>query len=122
MKKISYFWIVITLISLYQIACNKDNKESMFPAPISCDTSIVTWSEDIQTIVNNSCAISGCHNRLSASNGYILDNYKGVKEIVDNHMFLAVVESGEMPKDGNKLDSCSIAKIRVWINNGALEN
>lgn len=122
MKKITYLWIFITLASLYQIGCKKDNKESMYPPPGTCDTSAVTWSGDIQAIVKNSCALAGCHNSQSASGGYVLDSYNGVKQIVDNHLFLSVVESGEMPKNGNKLDDCTIAKIRVWINNGAPEN
>lgn len=122
MKKITYCCIIIILVSFYQFGCKKNNKETMYPATITCDTSAVTWTKDIQPIVNNSCALSGCHNSQSASGGHVLDSYNGVKEIVNNNLFLAVVESGEMPKDGKKLDDCSISKIRIWISNGALEN
>jgi len=27
-----------------------------------------------------------------------------------------------MPKDGAKLDTCSITKIKIWIDKGALNN
>lgn len=122
MKKITYYFLLIVLTSTYQFGCKKDNKESMYPPKTNCDTAAVTWHEDIQPIINNSCALSGCHNSQSAAGGHKLDSYNDVKESVNSNLFLAVVESGTMPKNANKLDECAIAKIRIWINNGASEH
>lgn len=108
-------------LSLMQMGCYKDNKESMYPRTGVCDTSNVTWSKDIKGIVDNSCAISGCHN-AAASGGYNLSNFAGVKMMVDNNRFLAVIESGSMPKNASKLDNCTINKVRSWIAKGALQN
>lgn len=108
-------------LSLVQMGCYKDNKESMFPNTGICDTANVTWTKDVRAIVNTSCAISGCHN-AAASGGYDLSNFAGVKMMVDNNRFLAVIESGSMPKNASKLDDCTINKVRSWIAKGALQN
>lgn len=108
-------------LSFVQMGCYKDNKESMFPSTGVCDTANVTWAKDIQGIVTTSCAISGCHN-ATASGGYNLSNFAGVKMMVDNNRFLAVIESGSMPKNASKLDNCAIDKVRSWIAKGALQN
>lgn len=100
--------------------CYKDSKEAMYPS-VGCDTTNITWTKDIKGIVNNSCALSGCHD-AAASGGYNFNTYSGVKTMVDNNRFLAVIESGSMPKNASKLDNCTINKVRRWINNGALEN
>jgi hypothetical protein len=108
-------------LSLMQMGCYKDNKESMFPTTGICDTTNVTWGKDIQAIVNTSCAISGCHN-AAASGGYNLSNFAGVKMMVDNKRFVAVLELGTMPKGAPPLDTCTINKVRSWIGKGALQN
>ncbi|HTN18687.1 MAG TPA: hypothetical protein VL092_13440 [Chitinophagaceae bacterium] len=110
----------VTLI-LAQSACYKDSKEAMFPTT-GCDTTSITWTKDIQPIVNNSCTASGCHDARSQSGGYALNTYEGVKTIVDNTRFLAVIEAGTMPKSSPKLDDCTINKIKRWINTGAEQN
>jgi hypothetical protein len=116
----SIFMVTIVIgLSFFQIGCYKDNKETMYPT--SCDTSNVTWNKDIKPIITNSCSISGCHN-AAAAGGYNLSSYAGVKTMVDNNRFLAVIENGSMPKLSSKLDNCSINLVRIWINKGALEN
>lgn len=122
-KKIFRSGTVITAVcfTFIQISCYKDNKETLYPVG-GCDTSTITWSKDIQSIVTNSCAGSGCHDAATASGSYALHTYAGVKTIVDNGRFLAVIESGSMPKNAAKLDDCTINKVRRWINTGALQN
>ncbi len=114
--------IFVLSLLLVQTACYKDNKESMYPSTVFCDTTNATWGKDIKVIVDNSCATSGCHNNASAAGGYDLSNYTGVKTMVDNNRFLAVIESGSMPKNASKLDNCTINKVRSWIVKGALQN
>lgn len=107
-------------LAVFSAGCYKDNREAMYPT-VGCDTTNVTWNKDIKGIVNNSCAISGCHDAAS-SGGYNFLSYAGVKSMVDNNRFIAVLESGSMPKNAPKLDNCTINKVRRWINAGALEN
>jgi hypothetical protein len=101
--------------------CYKDSKEAMYPST-GCDTTTVTWSSNIQPIINSNCATSGCHDASSSSGGYALNTYSGVKTIANNGRLLAVIESGSMPKGAPKLDNCTINKVRRWINTGAMEN
>lgn len=101
--------------------CYKDSKEALYPSG-PCDTTNITWSKDIQPIVNSSCATSGCHDAATASGSYALNTYAGVKTIADNTRLLATIEAGTMPKNSSKLDDCTINKVRRWINQGALEN
>jgi hypothetical protein len=112
-------------LSIYAISmhssCYKDNKASMYPSSATCDTTTVTWTSDIQPLVNNSCATSGCHD-ASGAGGYALNNYAGVKTMVDNQRFITVMVNGTMPRGGATMDACSINKVRAWINRGALQN
>jgi hypothetical protein len=107
---------------LVQTACYKDNRESMYPSTLVCNTDSITWSKDIKVVVDNACATSGCHSNAAAAGAYDLSNYTGVKTMVDNNRFLAVIESGSMPKGAAPLDKCTINKIRSWIAQGALQN
>lgn len=121
-KSISFCAVIAAiLIAGTQASCYKDSKEALYPSN-ACDTTNITWNKDIKTIVTNSCALSGCHDASSASGGYALNNYAGVKKMTDNARFLAVIELGSMPKNSSKLDPCTINKVRRWINTGALEN
>ncbi|MCC6185923.1 MAG: hypothetical protein IT256_02090 [Chitinophagaceae bacterium] len=121
MKKIISILLFVTIVTAINASCYKDNKESMYPSTGICDTTAVTFGNDIKSIINNSCATSGCHN-ASAAGGYNLTSYAGVKTMVDNNVFLTVIESGSMPKNASKLDDCSINKVRSWISKGALDN
>lgn len=103
--------------------CYKDNKEDMYPSgTTTCDTTGITYTADIQALVNTSCALSGCHDAATASGSYALNSYANVKVIADNGRFLATITSGTMPKNASKLDDCSISKVRSWIRDGAPEN
>lgn len=125
MRKKTLFGLSTITLSLCALSihssCYKDNKESMYPSAAICDTTNVTWANNIQPMVNNSCATSGCHD-ASAAGGYALNTYAGVKTMVDNQRFIKVMEDGTMPKGGAAMDACSINKVRAWINRGALQN
>jgi hypothetical protein len=114
---LSTFFASIVILS----SCYKDNKEDLYNTGTNCDTNIISWNKDIQPIVQNSCALSGCHNTTTPSAGYDFTTFSGVKLMVDNNRFYDVISSGTMPKGASKLDDCSIEKIKIWIRNGALE-
>ncbi|MDI9320396.1 MAG: hypothetical protein QM530_07985 [Phycisphaerales bacterium] len=121
-KIIGLTLVTATLVFIgTQMSCYKDNKEAMYPSG-TCDTNSITWRNNIKPIVDNSCAISGCHDASTAAGGYALNTYSGVKKMADNNQFIAVIELGSMPKNATHLDACTINKVRRWINTGALEN
>lgn len=125
MRKKTIISLSAIALSIFAISihssCYKDNKASMYPSTAACDTNTVTWANDIQPLVNNSCATSGCHD-ASGAGGYALNTYAGVKTMVDKQRFIAVMVNGTMPKGGATMDACSINKVRAWINRGALQN
>jgi hypothetical protein len=87
------------------------------PAPVS-------FSQDIFPVIDKYC--KGCHSGANPWAGLRLRNYNEVKVIVDNTLLLGVInhEPGfpEMPKTYGKLDSCIIAMITQWVDNGAPYN
>tara|TARA_Y100000589_G_scaffold325106_1_gene362401 strand:+ start:24263 stop:24925 length:663 start_codon:yes stop_codon:yes gene_type:complete len=90
----------------------------------TCDTTNVTYSNQIATILNNYC--TGCHNTNNASGGWDLSNYNGVKASVDAGRFWGAVnwEPGfsAMPKNGNQLSVCDLRAIKLWLDAGAQNN
>lgn len=89
-----------------------------------CDSSNVTYSGAITTIINNRCL--GCHQGATPSGGVSLSGYSNVLAQVNSGKFLKSVKhqagAVAMPYNSAKLDDCSIAKIESWINDGAPNN
>jgi hypothetical protein len=88
-----------------------------------CDTSNVRFASTIQPILQMYC--TGCHSGTGASAGINLTTWAGVKPQIDNgRIWAAINHTGPkpMPLGGNKLSDCNIAKIGIWIRNGAPNN
>lgn len=119
-------WSIIVAVLFVMIlsSCYNDSIESLTKVDI-CDVTEVTYSRDVTKILNNSCALSGCHN-VDALLTFPLTNYDEVMPVVEDGRLLKAIkhESGAlpMPKNTSKLDDCSIKKIEAWINAGSLNN
>jgi hypothetical protein len=117
----------LALILVAFASCYKDNAEDMYPGGSSgsCDTTNVTFSGVVQPIIHAKCATAGCHFDASVS-GIDLFHYSGVATIANSGKLMsAITHDGRvafMPKGQTKLDDCTIAKIRVWVNAGAPNN
>ncbi len=90
----------------------------------ACDTSNVTFSATIQPILQNKCL--GCHSGGAPSGGLSFSTHSGVQGVaLSGRLFGAVNhDTGfvPMPQGGNKLPACEIGQIRIWVENGALNN
>jgi hypothetical protein len=90
----------------------------------SCDTTNVTFSASIKSLISNKC--QGCHSSSNAGGGYDFTGYAGVKARVNDGKLWGSVNhvSGysAMPKNGNKLSTCELTKIKKWIDAGAPNN
>jgi hypothetical protein len=122
--KLTCFLVFASLsFVFFNISCTSDNEEDLFP---ECDTLNVTYSNTIYQILEaNRCY--NCHNSNGTSyNGVIVDNYTGLKAVVDDDRFYNVIHHTPgftpMPFDGGKIDDCNLAKIRQWIRDGAPDN
>ena len=104
--------------------CTYNNEEDLYPQIVECDTLNVTYSSTIAPIMSTSC--NSCHGESFVNANVRTDNYDDLKVIADDGRLWGVVnhESGysPMPKDRPKLNDCDLKKIRVWLDNGALND
>jgi Planctomycete cytochrome C len=89
-----------------------------------CDTTNVTFAGTIFPLIQNSCI--GCHSG-SAPGGLVnLGNYQNIAIVAQNGRLYGSVNHEQgfqpMPRGGNKLPDCKVNQIRIWIQNGALNN
>jgi hypothetical protein len=93
----------------------------------SCATTGLTYENYAKEALASNCAGSGCHNTANAGNPAIgsFETYADAKIKVDAMRVIGAInhEEGfsEMPKNGDKLDDCTISKLTAWINDGAPE-
>jgi mono/diheme cytochrome c family protein len=121
--------IPLSLCILLFWRCNYDNEESLYGKPSSvCDTTNVTYSKSVQPIIQTWCL--ACHSNQQvaqgAGGGNHLEGYSNLRIFALNGRLLGAVEHlpgySPMPKYSNKLNSCDLAKIRIWVNKGAPNN
>ncbi len=115
-------YIIVGTIILLSclIACTSDMEE-----PMTCETTGLTYTNEIAAIFNSSCAnTAACHN-ASATSTFSLANYDDVLiEIPRNRISGSINhESGfsPMPRGASKLNDCTISKIDQWLADGAPE-
>lgn len=114
---------VLLPVILYLSSCYNDKAEILYPQTV-CDTVMITYSTSVAPILSSNCI--SCHGGNTPSAAIKLDVYSGVKQQVDNGRLWGAVSHGPnnspMPKNGNKLNTCSLEKIRLWIAAGAPNN
>lgn len=90
----------------------------------ACDTSDVSYTRDIQPVIQNYCA--SCHSASSPSGGVVLTTFQGVKTVADNGKLVGSVfhlpGHYAMPPSGVKLPDCDLQKIKTWVDKGAPNN
>ena len=93
------------------------------PQTDSCDGA-VSFSDDVQPIINRSCAISGCHNGDNGAdkNWTVLANLQAKKNTVKDRITRPVGTPGHMPAIPPELTIVEIQQIVCWVDQGALDN
>lgn len=129
--KLPFKAIVLSLLSfstLSIISCYKDNAEDMYPSQSGgspCETGNVTFSNTVSSLIATNCATAGCH-ATGTPTGINLSSYSGIAAIANSGKLMAsITHSGSasaMPKGLPKLDDCTIAKIKKWVDDGAPNN
>jgi mono/diheme cytochrome c family protein len=114
--------VIALLILIVFSGCQYEKVEKISPVGTQCDTSNVSYKDDIREILKSQCG--NCHTSGSPDGGYRLDNYEGVKASSSRLVGVVKHSSGfsAMPKGGNKMDDCSIQKIEKWVQEGAQDN
>jgi hypothetical protein len=88
----------------------------------STDCDKITYSKDIEPIITNSCALTGCH--IPNGTGSDFTTFDGVKEAADNGSLKKRMIDGNpsfMPPAG-KLPQSDLDKVICWLNAGAPNN
>ncbi len=118
MKKLMVLLILITVIA---IACSKGGDAVTTPPPTTLDCSTIDsrYGAVVSVIIQNSCAISGCHNAGSFNGPGPLTNYTQVKASAS--AINGSVSAGTMPK-GSSLSVAQKNAIACWVSSGALNN
>ena len=91
----------------------------------------VSFAQEVMPILETHCW--ECHSEQSAELGLKLDSYEGVMAgsdygtVVepgdpDGSLLIDMIESGDMPEDGDPVPAAEIAVIRNWIAEGAAKN
>lgn len=99
-----------------------------------CDPDSVYFVNDILPILASNCAMSGCHDAITAEDDIILTNYANVisSDVIDpfdlngSEMYEVITETDPdkiMPPPPNSpLTAMQISMIATWINQGAKNN
>lgn len=118
-------FVISAVVSLTMSSCYYDNEEDLYPGT-NCDTTNVSYTNDIRPLIDQSCAYAGCHAGQFPAALLDLSDYSEVKKIADNGLLINRVnrQSGDpllMPPTG-KLGSCTIQEIEAWVAAGAPQN
>lgn len=123
----------VVLLSSF-LACSSDDEDpsmmdpdmmDMMDMEDKCMGQNISYQNDILPIVNNSCALSGCHVE-GFSNGDFTD-YAGLKEKADGGQLNSrVVITQNMPPSNSSgpmsLSDAQILAFECWIKAGAPDN
>ena len=124
LKKLMNPMILVTLLTLLFTGCYYDVAEELYPDNNAvCDTTGVTYTKTIQPILNEYC--NSCHTGSAPSGSVDFSTYDFVKAYaLDGSLYGSMSHDpnwSEMPQGGNKVDDCTLLKIKVWIDNGMPE-
>lgn len=114
--------ISILILSIAVNACKKNTSSTDYAANAVCSGTTPTYTSTIASILNNSCASSGCHNNASKKAGISLEGYSNASnQFKTNSKNLAAVHYGSgvqaMPKSAAKLADAIINKLDCWVKN-----
>jgi len=124
----SIFIILLGLFAFSIQSCYYDNEEELYPQITNgCDTTNVTYSKTVSTILSSRCY--GCHDNSRYKDyggGVQLEGYENAKISADNGGLIGTIthnpDYSAMPKGGSKMDKCRIEQIKIWVAQGAKNN
>lgn len=100
-------------------ACDYANEEELTPEN-GCNAMDVSYINEVIPILEASCI--SCHNSAGSLGGVNLETYDGVAFVAENGTLSGSINHADgfspMPQGMPKLDSCTIAKIDSWIDDG----
>lgn len=93
-------------------------------ATVECDTSNVTYPGTVFPILQAKCM--ECHSGPTPQGNLDFNNYSQVAYLAQTGVLMGALrhQAGyePMPKDGNMLDDCTLAKINIWVRDTIFED
>lgn len=121
MHRFLSFWSLVIILG--SLGCYYDTEEDLYPT-LNCNTTSVSFSSDVQPILNNNCIV--CHSAAANLGNITLEGHSAVLKYVNDGTLLGSIKhlSGysAMPQGASKMNACNIAKIESWINAGSPNN
>ena len=118
-KQTSRSLLLFCGIVMASLACNKDGSGGGSNNVDCSNNTSKSFAVNVSPIIQNNCAIAGCHNTGSSNGVGPLTNYTQISAVASS--IRAAVNSGSMPKNSS-LTSAQKASIICWIDAGALNN
>ncbi len=114
MKKLALLFVLAIIV----MSCESDSTDDLtIPAP-----DIITYTANVKSIIDQSCATSGCHDAATNTAGLTLETYVQVRNGFETRGALARMRSTSAPMPPTRnLPGTTIAIIAEWINQGYLE-
>jgi hypothetical protein len=127
---------VLLWCAVAALACAPGCKDEVIePASIVFPTSNVSYARHVQPLFNQACAFSGCHGGgAGQQSSLLLTSYDNVmfttmkvveRNLPDQSILVQRIEgkiAPRMPLYRPALETNQINGIRIWINEGALNN
>ena len=117
------FIVGITTI-IFLNSCEYNNIEDLYPNPVSCDTTNVTYAADILPVLTSSC--TSCHSGSAPGGNVRLETYDEIVAAANNGSLLGVIRHepnwSPMPKNGAKFSDCYITQLEIWVKDGTPNN
>jgi hypothetical protein len=120
---------IITISLLFTInSCYYDNEALLYPAsnstPCTDTTTNISYSKDVVPMLQTQCY--GCHNSGFPSGNITMGSYTTDKAVAQSGKLYGVITNASgyspMPKGSARMNSCQVALIKKWIDNGMLNN
>ncbi|WP_439484064.1 2-polyprenyl-6-methoxyphenol hydroxylase [Cyclobacterium plantarum] len=108
------------LLACTIFSCTTENEADLLPEEERCGEEPASLSGDIIPIINQNCAISGCH--VSGSERVNLSVPENIIQYANQ--IRNFTQSGFMPapESGKQLTAAELESIYCWVENGALDN
>ena len=118
----NYLLKLLCLLIVVLFSCTKDKVSISNQVQNTDCPNIISYSQQIQPLLNQSCATSYCHG--GGSNGYDLSNHASVSDNASIILSVIKHEPGvvAMPQSSAKLPDSVINHFQCWISQGMLNN
>jgi hypothetical protein len=126
MKKIISGLVIIIAMSGLLFSCYYDKADILYNhGGSTCDTmSVISYSTTVRPILEQKCY--SCHSGSRPSGGIAMGTHATDKVLALNGRLYGTInhESGysPMPQGEAKMEDCSIAKIKKWVDAGSADN